>query len=79
MVLFPPPACTLTDGGGGDDEAAGVPLPPLLLCANAIFAMVMTIAIALPVNSIVMILACCFLFINNFIQYRIDSILFKKN
>ena len=60
-------------------SAGDVPLPLLLLYANTISSMAMVVANAAHVNSIVMILACCFLFINNFVLYPIDSMLFNKN
>jgi hypothetical protein len=59
--------------------SAGVPivLPPLLLYANAIFAMAMVILIAVHIKNIVMILDCFFSI--KFVPYRIDSTLFNKN
>jgi hypothetical protein len=75
IVLFPPPACTLTDEDG--DDTVALPLP-LLLCAKATFDMTQVIAIAVHVNNIIMVLACCLLFIDNFVLYPIDYILFKK-
>jgi hypothetical protein len=67
-VLFPPPACTLTDDEG---------VLPLLLCANDTFAMAIAIAIAVDAKNIIIILTC-FLFINNILQadilFKIDQI-----
>jgi hypothetical protein len=68
-VLFPPPACTLTDVVG---------VLSLLLCANVMFAMAIVIVIAVDRNNIITILAC-FLFMNKFVLYRICNMLFKKN
>jgi hypothetical protein len=69
-VLFPPPACTLTD--------VVVGVLSLLLCANVTFAMAIVIVIAVDTNNIITILAC-FLFMNKFILYSVGNMLFKKN
>jgi hypothetical protein len=69
IVLFPTTTCTLTDED--DDDTVALPLP-LLLCANATFAITQVIAIVVHVNNIIMVLACCLLFLDNFVLYPID-------
>ena len=73
-VLFPPPACTLTDE---DEDNVALPLL-LLLSANATFAITQVIAIAVHVNNVIIILTCCLLFIDNLVICTIDYILFKN-